>query len=476
MPREVKPLKWLIVDLLAAHVDELVELAGESLRALPPDVRHALLAVARRKGILDDAALTALVDDSWIALDVSGCGDSVTDAGIRALAARNALRSVVAVDVTGCTGITADGIRGIVLAAPRLSVLRCGGDPRCNASCRDAIAPATPGGGVLPRLLCSNARPSLESWEALGDDENLELNGECLDDEKNNNKTPKARFGEGARLLRWLMWPDIDRTSRGRVRTRSPGINVIAPPAEVVAAASEAAEDVHFVAVKGEGWIGFGNSRDGAYESVSRVTPAQKPGPIGRSANNDGLVLVAAGHTGALEARKNEGHSPWWFDKRSGDDSTFRPPPEADPTTALDLYALRFVRRDVVPGATYEDSITDSSDTRSASRGSPTESTAAVNVSRDKWRSASVEARQLGSSKLYLENSGLEKSALRWRLKFAEDAEGTESVASKFARACLEVETERRKKVDKNWKKQRNRDRNKLGNAERMIWNAMDDD
>ena len=87
MPREVKALKWLVVDLLAAHVDELIELAGEALRALPPDARHALLAVARRKGCLDDAALDALVDETATALDVSGCGDAVTDTGVRALAA-----------------------------------------------------------------------------------------------------------------------------------------------------------------------------------------------------------------------------------------------------------------------------------------------------------------------------------------------------------------------------------------------------
>ena len=86
MPREVKALKWLVVDLLAAHVDELIELAGEALRALPPDARHALLAVARRKGCLDDAALDALVDETATALDVSGCGDAVTDTGVRALA------------------------------------------------------------------------------------------------------------------------------------------------------------------------------------------------------------------------------------------------------------------------------------------------------------------------------------------------------------------------------------------------------
>ena len=146
MPREVKALKWLVVDLLAAHVDELIEVAGEALRALPPDARHALLAVARRKGCLDDAALDALVDETATALDVSGCGDAVTDTGVRALAARGALRSVVAADITSCRGITADGIRELVSGAPNLEVLRCGGDPACDAACRDAIAPARPGG------------------------------------------------------------------------------------------------------------------------------------------------------------------------------------------------------------------------------------------------------------------------------------------------------------------------------------------
>ena len=129
MPREVKALKWLVVDLLAAHVDELIELAGEALRALPPDARHALLGVARRKGCLDDAALGALVDETATAMDVSGCGDAVTDAGVRALAARGALRGVVAADITSCRGITADGIRELVRGAPKLEVLRCGGDP-----------------------------------------------------------------------------------------------------------------------------------------------------------------------------------------------------------------------------------------------------------------------------------------------------------------------------------------------------------
>ena len=464
MPREVKALKWLVVDLLAAHVDELIELAGEALRALPPDARHALLGVARRKGCLDDAALGALVDETATALDVSGCGDAVTDAGVRALAARGALRGVVAADITSCRGITADGIRELVRGAPKLEVLRCGGDPACNAACRDAIAPTHPGGGVLPRLLDSRRR-SLESWEALGeeDDDTTALGGERGENIK------VSAFGEGARALRWLVWPDVDRVSRGRVAQRCPRVRVIAPSPEVVAAANEAARDVHFVAVAGEGWIGWGASAGGDDDDDARRRRQTRalPGTTGRSENNDGLVLVAAGHTGAKAKAKtkpfvvvdNTGRvdgggkreslrakwqssedDPWWYRRSDGD--VDGPPPAADPTRALDHRFVRLVRRDVF------------------SCGGDPELTPAA-----------PEPRVSNSSVL----AGVAGGALRWRLKFAEDAEGAESVAARFARACAEVASARAARRVKNYKKQRNRRRNKLGSAERHIWDAMND-
>lgn len=444
MPREVKALKWLVVDLLAAHVDELIELAGEALRALPPDARHALLAVARRKGCLDDAALDALVDETATALDVSGCGDAVTDTGVRALAARGALRSVVAADITSCRGITADGIRELVSGAPNLEVLRCGGDPACDAACRDAIAPARPGGGVLPRLLDSRRR-SLDSWEALGEDDDvLEIGGPDSDG--------VSAFGEGARALRWLVWPDVDRVSRGRVARRCPRVRVIAPSPEAADAANEAARDVRFVAVAGEGWIGWGEKSGarGEEEDANRRKPrALAPhGTAGGSNDNDGLVLVAV--SGIDDAQKLPGtgshhktfrtseNQHWWYRRRDGDSD--RPPLAADPTRALDHRAVRLVRRDAYGGI------------HEGREGIP------------KPRSARVGA-----------PAGVATGALRWRLNFAEDAEGAESVASRFARACREVASERAARREKNYKKQRNRQRNKLGSAERHIWNAMND-
>ena len=431
-------MKWLVVDLLAAHVDELIELAGEALRALPPDARHALLAVARRKGCLDDAALDALVDETATALDVSGCGDAVTDTGVRALAARGALRSVVAADITSCRGITADGIRELVSGAPNLEVLRCGGDPACDAACRDAIAPARPGGGVLPRLLDSRRR-SLESWEALGEDDDvLEIGGP--------DSVGVSAFGEGARALRWLVWPDVDRVSRGRVARRCPRVRVIAPSPEAADAANEAARDVRFVAVAGEGWIGWGEKSGARGEEEDANRRKLRTKTTGGSNDNDGLVLVAVSGiddarvpgTGSHQTFRTSENPYWWYRRRDGDSD--RPPLAADPTRALDHRAVRLVRRDAYGGI------------HEGREGIP------------KPRSARVGA-----------PAGVATGALRWRLNFAEDADGAESVASRFARACREVASERAARREKNYKKQRNRQRNKLGSAERHIWNAMND-
>ena len=453
MPREVKALKWLVVDLLAAHVDELIEVAGEALRALPPDTRHALLAVARRKGCLDDAALGALMDETATVLDVSGCGDAVTDTGVRALVARGALRSIVAADITSCRGITTDGIRELVSGAPNLEVLRCGGDLACNAACRAAIAPTHPEDGVLPRLVDSRRR-SLESWEALapsyGDDG-------TVSEKPDSDGVAVAAFGEGARALRWLVWPDVDRVSRGRVAQRCPRARVIAPSPEAVDAANEAARDVHFVAVAGEGWIGWGEKSAAAdprgREDDARLKPREtrslsRSSVTGRSENNDGFVLVSASGDDAGSPRANDDRvDPWWYRRRDGDFD--RPPAEADPTRALDLRAVRLVRRDVYGG--------------DATGAGPRSFVSRESASAPKFHCAA------GAP------AGVARGALRWRLNFAEDAEGAESVAARFARACREVESARVARREKNLRKQRNRQRNKLGSAERHIWNAMND-
>ena len=230
MPREVKALKWLVVDLLAAHVDELIELAGEALRALPPDARHALLAVARRKGCLDDAALDALVDETATALDVSGCGDAVTDTGVRALAARGALRASsppTSPRVEDHRG----RIRELVSGAPNLEVLRCGGTPRATPRVATPSRPRVRAAASC--LVCwDSRRRSFDSWEALGEDDDvLEIGGPDSDGVRRRRRARAS----------------LARLARRRPRQPRPGgaavsrVRVIAPSPEAADAANEAA-------------------------------------------------------------------------------------------------------------------------------------------------------------------------------------------------------------------------------------------
>ena len=65
-------------------------------------------------------------------------------------------------------------------------------------------------------------------------------------------------------------------------------------------------------------------------------------------------------------------------------------------------------------------------------------------------------------------------TALRWRLKFAED---DVPIAERFRRACAEVEAARAARRERNHQKRKNRNLNRLAasSSERHIFRAMDD-
>eukprot|EP00879_Flechtneria_rotunda_P013142 GHRR01013727.1.p1 GENE.GHRR01013727.1~~GHRR01013727.1.p1 ORF type:complete len:222 (+),score=79.32 GHRR01013727.1:390-1055(+) len=71
--QQLQSLQRICLGILGRHVTELVHQLGEQLRWLPPDVKAALLAVARRRGELTGAMLRAVADESWTQLDLSGC-------------------------------------------------------------------------------------------------------------------------------------------------------------------------------------------------------------------------------------------------------------------------------------------------------------------------------------------------------------------------------------------------------------------
>ena len=469
MPRAVKPLKWLVADLLASRVDELVALAGETLLALPPDVRAALVAVARRRGCLDDAALCALVDETATSLDVSTCGARVTDAGIARLASRRALRSVVAADVSRCAGITPEGLGALVAAAPRLRVLRCGGDAVCDATARRAIAPSDERRGVvLPHLLGRRDRAEASSSSSSSDDDDVsgtwedllpdeaESESEADADRPSSSPSRVARpssIARGAEHLAWLVWPDADETSRDRISRRCPRVRLVAPSRAAVArlaAAERSAATLRFVAVPGEGWVGVDESdRGGGVElRLTHHRPREERGGLNPNDPNDP-------HPHPHRA----GEMPWWAadrdrsseDRRVGRYSTFgkqffweRQMSRADPTRALDSDAVRWL---------------DPKAFAALDRSSPLPKDGA--------------ARVLSGSKA----ATLSPSApLRWRLRFAEDLESAPSVAERFRAACESVRAERSARRAKNRTKARNRAINRLGSAEKHIYRAMEDE
>ena len=244
--RVIKPLKWLVADLLASHIDEVFDGAGASLRHLPVDVKCALMAVARRKGCLDDAILAALMDESATSLDVAGC-KGVTDAGVQALASNGQLAQITAADLSGCMNVTAVGLRALAAAAPRLHTLRCGGNAVCNKAVRVSLNSSTDSGGgggggtggILPSLL-ANGKIILDSWEelAIAEKDTRGTGTRAAREHTRNEDEDEAGYdadslwcGGGARSLRWLVWPNVDGTTRVKIVTQCPRVRIVAGPA-----------------------------------------------------------------------------------------------------------------------------------------------------------------------------------------------------------------------------------------------------
>ena len=185
----VKPLKLLVVDLLATHLDDLLDAAGDELHdALPVHVKATLMAVARRRSILTDDMFVALADASACSLDVSD--SRVTDAGVLRAAEHGRLAGVRHADITSCDGITVKGLVTLSIAAPQLFTLRCGGCAPCDV----VVAAALP--FLLPKL------PRRRITDVDDDNDN-----DDADDWESWESSCDGGDGKGeARSLRWMWW------------------------------------------------------------------------------------------------------------------------------------------------------------------------------------------------------------------------------------------------------------------------------
>ncbi|MCO5557915.1 hypothetical protein L7F22_011488 [Adiantum nelumboides] len=149
-----------------------------------------LLAMARRKCLVNDEVLVSLLHESWEVLDISG--SEVTDHGLKT--ASNTCSLLKAVDISGCNNISSSSIHALVQSCPLLEILRCGGTTRSNAAAKQSIH------FIVPRLNFEGEAE--ECWETL----------------------ESKQVGRGASSLKWLVWPAIDPVSLKQLTIECPKI------------------------------------------------------------------------------------------------------------------------------------------------------------------------------------------------------------------------------------------------------------
>jgi hypothetical protein len=230
--------------VLARHLPELVECGDAVLPLLPTACKAALLAAARARGLLCDAALALLADDGMEVLDLSAT-EAVTEAAARA--ALRACPRLRRVDLSG-RDTAAGTLRTLAASCPKLELLRLGAPPRGAAQGADALGLALK--QLLPAL-SKNLHAQAESWDAAAESDD-------------------GGGGGPARLmrLRCVRWPEMPHSLRRYCATHTPAVLINPtdqearrrrlPPAFGPAAQLDAAD---LAAVAGaEAWRGSGDA------------------------------------------------------------------------------------------------------------------------------------------------------------------------------------------------------------------------
>lgn len=185
-----RSLVSLCLGVLGRHLEDVIEDLSEIAVLFPPDIKMTLLGIAKRRGLLSDSVLLALVDCSWELLDISG--SDVTDAGLQNVA--EMCLHLKAVDVSRCNQLTSKSICALLQKCHSLEILRCGGTRLSDFNARRCLD------FLKPKL----NEVEEDSWEEL--------------DSKD--------ITTGARALRWLIWPSIDKDSSDCLNLECPRISV----------------------------------------------------------------------------------------------------------------------------------------------------------------------------------------------------------------------------------------------------------
>ncbi|KAJ0974689.1 hypothetical protein J5N97_016654 [Dioscorea zingiberensis] len=184
----------LCLGMIGRHLEDIVADLTEIAAGFPSEIKLALVAIAKRRRLLNDDVLVALADTSWDILDISG--SDVTDLGLAKVAQECSF--LKAVDISRCEHITTAGVSALTCHCRSLEILRCGGCPRSDFTARRCL-------NILKPKLNDMEE---ESWEEL----------DSMD------------IGNGAQSLRWLVWPRIDEASKMTLSTECPRIIVNPQP------------------------------------------------------------------------------------------------------------------------------------------------------------------------------------------------------------------------------------------------------
>ncbi|CAA0814163.1 RNI-like superfamily protein [Striga hermonthica] len=184
----------LCLGVVGSNLEDIVDDLAEVSYSFPSDIKMVLLAVARRRKLLNDGIIIALGDSSFQILDISG--SDVSDSGLCHIV--DICQNLKAVDISQCTRLTSTGISKLLQRCRSLEILRWGGCPRSSYTARRCL---------------SLLKPDLndvegESWEELDE----------------------VDFTHGAHSLRWVVWPNIDKDSLETLTIECPRIVVNPKP------------------------------------------------------------------------------------------------------------------------------------------------------------------------------------------------------------------------------------------------------
>ncbi|XP_058072443.1 uncharacterized protein LOC131221257 isoform X1 [Magnolia sinica] len=189
-----RSLVSLCLGVLGRHFEDIIADLSEIAASFPPDIKMAMMAIARRRKLLNDDILMILAESSWDILDVSG--SDVSDLGLTRVA--EMCKNLRAVDISHCGKITALGVSELVGHCHSLEILRCGGCVKSDFTVRACLSIFKPKLNDVEE----------ESWEEL--------------DSKD--------IANGAQSLQWFVWPTIDEHSKEILASECPRIIVNPKP------------------------------------------------------------------------------------------------------------------------------------------------------------------------------------------------------------------------------------------------------